>query len=243
MDEEFALRLLPIINLLRAYHRHEAHGLDNIPKRGPAIIACNHSLATYDMVLLMGAIYYHNGRIARSLIDRAFYVLPGLGEIMERLGGIIGSQENASSLLNNGDIISLAPGGMRESLRPSTERYNIIWNTRKGFARLSLETGAPVILAACPRADDIYKVYDNPLTKMIYKKFRLPFFFAHGLGPTAIPRPVKLEHFLSQPIFPPKMSDDPAVFKRQLYNYHKKLMDKMNSMMAEGLVPAGKAGY
>jgi 1-acyl-sn-glycerol-3-phosphate acyltransferase len=241
MDEEFALKLLPVVNALRTYHRHEVHGLENIPKRGPVIVACNHSLATYDMLMLMAAVYCYNGRIPRSLIDRAFYVFPGLGEIMEKLGGIVGSQEAASSLLGNGEIIYLAPGGMRESLRPYTERYQILWNRRRGFARLSLETGAPIVLAACPRADDIYKVYDNSLTKLVYKKLRLPFFLARGLGPTAIPRPVKLEHFLSQPIYPPKASEDPASFKRQLYNYHKKLMEKMNAMIAEGLVPSQKS--
>jgi 1-acyl-sn-glycerol-3-phosphate acyltransferase len=241
MDEEFALKLLPVVNVLRTYHRHDVHGLDNIPARGPVIVACNHSLATYDMLMLMAAVYCHNGRIPRPLIDRAFYTMPGLGEIMERLGGIVGSQEAAATLLNNGEIIYLAPGGMRESLRPSSERYQILWNRRRGFARLSLETGAPIVLAACPRADDIYKVYENSFTKLIYSKLRLPFFLARGLGPTAIPRPVKLEHFLSQPIYPPKPSEDPASFKRQLYNYHKKLMDKMNAMIAEGLVPAQKS--
>ncbi len=243
MDEEFALKLLPIVNALRTYHRHEVHGLDSIPARGPVIVACNHSLATYDMLMLMASVYSHNGRIPRSLIDRAFYVMPGLGELMEKLGGIMGSQETAASLLNNGEIIYLAPGGMRESLRPSSERYQILWNRRRGFARLSLETGAPIVLAACPKADDIFKVYDNSFTKLIYKHLRLPFFFARGIGPTAIPRPVKVEHFLSKPIHPPKASDDPAVFKRQLYNYHKKLMDRMNAMIAEGLVPTKKSMF
>ena len=106
---------------------------------------------------------------------------------------------------------------------------------------MSLETGAPIVLAACPRADDIYKVYENAVTKLIYKKLKLPFFLARGLGPTAIPRPVKLEHYLSKPIHPPKLAEDPATFKRQLYNYHKKLMDKMNAMIAEGLVPSQKS--
>ncbi len=241
MDEEFTLKLLPVINTLRAYHRHDVHGLEHVPHRGPVIIACNHSLATYDMLMLMAAIYAHNGRIPRSLIDRAFYVMPGLGEIMERLGGILGSQEAAGSLLNNGEILYLAPGGMRESLRPSSERYQILWNRRRGFARLSLETGAPIVLAACPRADDIFKVYDNAFTKMVYKNLRLPFFLARGVGPTPIPRPVKLEHFLSKPIHPPKMSEDPAAFKRQLYHFHKKLMERMNAMIAEGLVPSQKS--
>jgi 1-acyl-sn-glycerol-3-phosphate acyltransferase len=241
MDEEFTLKLLPIMNALRIYHRHDVHGLENIPSRGPVIVATNHSLATYDMLMLMAAVYCYNGRLPRSLIDRAFYVVPGLGETMERLGCIAGSQGTAAKLLNNGEIIYIAPGGMRESLRPSTERYQILWNRRRGFARLSLETGAPIVLAACPRADDIYKVYDSSITKLIYKKLRLPFFLARGLGPTPLPRPVKLEHFISKPIYPPKPSEDPASFKRQLYNYHKKLMDRMNAMIAEGIVPSQKS--
>jgi len=195
MDEEFALKLLPMVNALRTYHRHEVHGLENIPKRGPVIVACNHSLATYDMLMLMAAVYCYNGRIPRSLIDRAFYVFPGLGDIMERLGGIVGSQEAASSLLGNGEIIYLAPGGMRESLRPYTERYQILWNRRRGFARLSLETGAPIVLAACPRADDIYKVYENSLTKLVYKKLRFAFFPRPGSPPYGYPAPFETRAF------------------------------------------------
>lgn len=237
MDEEFTLKLRPLLRMISAYHRHETHGLQHIPTSGPAIIATNHSLATYDMLLLMLSVYEYCGRMPRSLIDRAFYVMPGLGELMERLGCIVGSQHNAATLLKNGELLYLAPGGMQESLRPSSERYRIYWSRRKGFARLAIETGVPVILAACPRADDIFKVYDSQLTRWIYHKFRLPFFFARGLGPTAIPRPVKLEHFLSQPIYPPPAASDPAALKRQVYNFHKRLMQRMNVMLHEGLVP------
>jgi 1-acyl-sn-glycerol-3-phosphate acyltransferase len=237
MDEEFAIKILPLIHVLRMYHSHEVFGLDNIPTKGPAIIATNHSLATYDIMLLMAAVYLHNGRIPRSLIDRAFYVVPGLGELMERLGCIIGNPDNASTLLENGELLYLAPGGMNESLRPSTERYQVKWNRRKGFARLAIETQSPVILAACPHADDIFKVYENSLTKWFYSQFRLPFFVARGVGPTLIPRPVKLEHFLSKPIYPPKMASDPAAVKRQVYNFHKKLTQKMQEMIAQSVVP------
>lgn len=243
MDEEFAIKLLPIFNALRAYHKHEVFGLENIPKNGPAIIATNHSLATYDIMLLMTAVYMEFGRIPRSLIDRAFYVIPGLGEVMERVGCIVGTPENARSLLRNGELLYLAPGGMRESLRPSTERYQVLWNRRRGFARLAIETGSPVILAACPHADDIYKVYENTFTKWVYQQFRLPFFLARGFGPTFLPRPVKLEHFLSKPIYPPKMAEDPAAQKRQIYNFHKRLMQKMNEMIQMGIVanPGGRS--
>ncbi len=238
MDEEFALKLAPLLHAMRAYHRHEVHGVDHILERGPAIIATNHSLATYDMLLLMFAVFEMTGRMPRSLIDRAFYVFPGLGELMEKLGCFVGSPENATALLNNGELIYLAPGGMQESLRPSSERYKVYWERRKGFARLAIEAGVPVILAACPRADDIFSVYESSLTRWVYQHFRLPFFFARGIGPTGIPRPVKLDHYISAPIYPPKPSEDPAVFKRQVYNFHKKLMTKMSLMLNEGIVPS-----
>lgn len=238
MDEEFALLLAPILNALRRYHKHEVHGMDHILERGPAIIATNHSLATYDMLLLMMAVFEMTGRMPRSLIDRAFCTFPGLGELMEKLGCFVGSPENAKALLNNGELIYLAPGGMQESLRPRSERYKIYWDRRKGFARLAIEAGVPVILAACPGADDIYDVYDNSITRWVYNNFRLPFFFARGVGLSGIPRPVKLSHFISEPLYPPEMSEDPAVFKRQVYSFHKKLMQRMTRMMEEGIVPS-----
>ena len=238
MDEELQLKLLPPLKALRLYHRHEVHGISLVPQKGSVIIACTHSLATYDILLLMTAIFQRYGRFPRSLIDRAFYKLPGLGELMEKMGSIVGTHENAVTLLENGEVLYLAPGGMRESLRPSDSRYQIIWGKRRGFAKLAIETGSPVVLAACPRADDIFKVYRSPLTAWIYQNFKLPFAVARGVGPTLIPRPVKLDHYLSEPIIPPPMNDDPAAFKRQIYHFHKKLVQTMNEMIKTGVVPS-----
>ena len=99
MKEELQLKLLPITIGLRLYHRHEVHGVENIPKSGPVIVACSHSLATYDISLLMTAVYQKLHRFPRALIDRAFYKVPGLGELMERLGCIVGSQEKCSVII------------------------------------------------------------------------------------------------------------------------------------------------
>ncbi len=236
MREDFQLKLLPIVSAIRRYHRHEVKGLDSFPVKGPVLVASTHSLATYDIVLLMAAIYEKHRRFPRALIDRAFYTIPGLGELMENLGCIVGNQQNALTMLNNGELLYVAPGGMRESLRPSSERYQVKWNQRKGFARLSIESGSPIVLAACPRADDIYTVYENTLTKWAYRNFKLPVFFARGLGFTAIPKPVKLTHYLSAPIYPPKPKKDPAAYKRQVYNYHRKLVRRMKEMINEGII-------
>lgn len=114
------------------------------------------------------------------------------------------SPQTAKQLLENEEIILVSPGGMREWRRSSREKYKIDWRGRYGFAKLAIETNTPIVLAACPKADDIYKVYDEPVTNFLTAKLKTPFAFFRGVGPTPLPRPVKLTHYLSPPIMPPK---------------------------------------
>ena len=231
MQEELMVKILPIIKALRTYHRHEVVGLSNIPKRGPAIIATNHSLATYDILMLMQAVLGEYDRFPRSLIDSLFYKIPKLGNIMEKLGCVPGNHPNAKSLLSNGELVYIAPGGMMESLRPSTNRYKIMWESRKGFAKLAIDTNTPIVLAACPKADDIFEIYENSLSKWIYKNLKLPTFIAHGLGFTPVPNPIPLVHLVSEPIYPPQTRyKDEA-----LDDFHTELIKRMKKLMQDAI--------
>jgi hypothetical protein len=124
---------------------------------------------------------------------------------------------------------------MRESLRPSTERYKIYWDKRMGFAKLAIKAQVPIILAACPKADDLYDVYPNILTKLAYQHFRIPLFFARGLGISPIPRPIKLVHYISRPIVPPKFEGDeppPELIKK----FHARIVRRMKLLMAKAII-------
>ncbi len=236
MIEDFVDKLIPALKAARLYHQHEVIGMENMPREGSALVACNHSFATYDILLLFTAVYLDTGRVAKPLIDRAFFKFPGLGELMtEVLGATKGSPTAALELLNAGEMICVAPGGMREALRPSSERYQIIWDNRLGFAKVAMQAGAPVVLAACPKADDIFELYENPLTSWIYENFQLPFAVARGIGLSPIPRPVKLRHFIDEPIYPPKASDDPEEFAQQLGEFHNLLVERMQKLMARAV--------
>ncbi|MBQ47942.1 MAG: hypothetical protein CMP10_10875 [Zetaproteobacteria bacterium] len=250
MDEEFALKVLPVFKGLRAYHRHKIIGINNIPKTGPAIIACNHSLATYDIMLLMAAVFQDFQRFPRALIDKLFYKLPGLGRLMERLGCVVGDPANANTLLNNGELLYVAPGGMQESLRSSNEKYQIKWKERKGFTRLSIETGAPIILAACPKADDIFTIYENKFTSWFYQKMKLPVFLAKGLGFSLLPKPIILTHSVSKPIYPPKPTSEPQEMENIINQFHEKIIKEMDKTISAALrygecasLPTAKQDY
>ena len=235
IDVELLERLCPVLERVRGYHGHEVHGLDYIPKEGGAIIATNHSLATYDIALLYHAIFRHSGRIPRALADHLFFKIPLLGEMVTAIGAQDGTPENARRLLLDGLLIGVAPGGMREALRPSSERYQILWGQRKGFIRLSVETGAPIILAICPKADDLYEVYQSPVTSWAYRRFRIPLFFARGLGFSPLPRKVRLTHFLSEPVYPPKRKEDPVAFRRQVDCFHQKVLQRTQTLIGEAI--------
>lgn len=235
MNQEYLEYAHSFLSGLREYHRHEVVGMEHVPEKGPVIVAVNHSLATYDIALLLCAIYDQTGRIARPLADRWFFRLPYVSELMNKMGVVEGNHKSAEKLLKEGELLSVAPGGMREALRPSDQRYQILWEKRKGFAKLALRTGAPVILAMCPKADDVFDVFPNPLTKWAYQKFRVPLILARGFGPTPIPRPVKLIHFLSDPMKPPVLSTDPVEFEKQLNQFHAKLVKKAKQLIGEAI--------
>jgi 1-acyl-sn-glycerol-3-phosphate acyltransferase len=214
---------------LRLYHRHSVVGLDNIPRSGPAIMALNHSFATYDGFLLGMAIYQHTRRLPAGLGDKLIFKIPGLAYFAETVGIHPANHENGAYLLDIGRLLAVAPGGMREALRPSSQRYQIRWDKRKGFIKLSIRSGAPIILAACPAADDLYSVYEWSGTKIGYKQLKVPVPLFRGLGLSLIPKPVKLTHAISPALWPPAYDKDH--FDEQVDEFHRTVVDTMTRLM------------
>lgn len=223
----------PLFKFLQSFHRYRVEGLDNIPKKGRTLIVVNHSLATYDAGLLFVAILEKLNRMPRSLGDRLIFKMPKFSEFMRGLGVVEGSHSNAQDLLNNEELVFVAPGGMQEALRPSSERYQLLWHRRKGFAKLAIDAQTPVILAMCPRADDIYDVKDSKITKTIYEEFRVPLPLAKGWGFSWFPKPIQLTHYLSKPIKPPKKIADPEAAARSLNRFHARLCKIGQQMMTD----------
>ena len=213
------------------YHEHRVEGLEHIPASGPALIVVNHSLATYDSGLLAAAVRAKRGRDIRLLGDRYMFKIPLFRDLASAYGFIEGSQMNAESLLRDGELVLVAPGGMREALLPSSEKYKLDISDRKGFVRLAVRSGAPIIISACPAADDIYNVVSNPVTDWVYKRYRLAAPLAFGAFGTIVPKPAELVHYLSEPILPPDQSfaDD----LEQIDLFHTQIEGRLQQMLTE----------
>ncbi len=230
LSDGFVERLLPPYDFVRRYHRYEVKGLENIPRHGSALVVFTHSLATYDILLFGAAVYFERQRLIRALADRLVMKTPLLSAFARSVRATVGEPQAAARLLREGHLVGVAPGGMREALRSFRHRYRIDWRRRYGFSRLAIATQAPVILAACPAADDLYTVIDNPLTRSFYERLRVPVPLAFGRLLTPLPRPVRLVHYVGEPIVPPKPPASESVVAR----FHAHLCSQMGELIRLG---------
>ena len=152
----------------------------------------------------MKSIQDNKKRHIYTLVDRFLLRTKIQSNILSPLGARVGNEQNAKEILAGNNLLIVAPGGMKEMMKSSKHRYKLFWENRTGFVKLSVETGVPIVLAACPLADDIMKVHESKITHMAYNKFRFPLPFFTGLKGTPVPKKVNLTHYLSDRIHPPK---------------------------------------
>ena len=233
MDKHLIEQASSIVDYFAMYHRHKVVGLEHIPESGGGIIAVNHSLATYDIALLNNSIFKSTKRIPRPLMDRWFFKFEQVAKLMSAVGAVEGKPNDARNLLEQGEIVCVAPGGMMESLRPSTERYQIMWERRKGFVKLAIELQVPIILAACPKADDIFDVYTTPITNWLYEHYKIPFALLRGIGLSPVPKPIQLVHVIGKPMQPPKVSG--PISDAVVNKFHREVTKHMRELMGRAL--------
>jgi 1-acyl-sn-glycerol-3-phosphate acyltransferase len=147
-DPEYIARTLPaLMPPTQAYFRTEVHNLERIPD-GPSLLVGNHSggLVIVDTFLFAYAFYEHFGperrfhQLAHDLAARN----PALGHL-RRYGTLAASHENAKRAFDRGAPVLVYPGGDVETFRPSWRSAEIDFDHRRGWIRLALEAGVPIV--------------------------------------------------------------------------------------------------
>lgn len=125
-----------------------AEGVENVPRRGPAIMVSNHlsfsdhffgPLPLPRKITFLAKAEYFTGTGVKGLVSRAFFT--GVGQIpIDRSGGKASEAALRTGLrvLKRGDLLGIYPEGTRS---PDGKLYR----GRTGVARLALEAKAPVV--------------------------------------------------------------------------------------------------
>jgi 1-acyl-sn-glycerol-3-phosphate acyltransferase len=149
-DPAYIRTTLPALRAMsKVYFRAEVRGLSNIPPEGPILLVGNHSGGTLiaDTFVFAQAFYDHFGPLRRfhQLAHDLVFRIPGARASLSRYGTVPASPENMERALERDAALLVYPGGDHETYRPSWKSDTIDFAGRRGFARLAIEHGCPIV--------------------------------------------------------------------------------------------------
>jgi len=216
-DPEFMKAQASLWNLLiKYYFRLEIGGWEQLPKR-PVLLIGIHSggALTMDAWTLVYAWWQHfeEQRILHGTAHDALMNLPGLGTYFRRNGVISPTRANIAVALAAGHDVVLWPGGEVDSFRAWTKRDRVVLGNRKGFIRLAIRQGVPIVPVATIGGHDTFFVLSEGrgIARVLglKKHFRtevapitlsIPFGITLEPLPTHIPLPAKIRTEILEPV-------------------------------------------
>jgi 1-acyl-sn-glycerol-3-phosphate acyltransferase len=221
-------------------------GLERVPP-GAALLVGNHNAGiSFLDPFFFGAAWHE--RTAGSdplhwLAHDAMLRLPVIGNLLLRVGGIRASHDTAMQALARGRKVVVYPGGNREAFRPWSERHRVDFGGHRGFARLALRAGVPIVplLAHGSHGSFVVLTRGEKLAAWtgVRRHLRSPSFpiflglpWGVGVGPIFhLPLPVPSRVVIGEPLplaaAGPPVAEDPAAVQ-QLYD---RVVGRLQEMM------------
>nr|XP_039257578.1 transmembrane protein 68-like [Styela clava] len=177
------------------WHGYEVKGLENLPNRGAAMIVYFHGALPIDLYYLNATVYIEKNRTLCGIMDNFAFKIPGLKNFFQFWGCFPGPRDRMVEILKAGEIVTVAPGGVREAL--FSENYSVLWGERQGFAKAALEARVPIIpmFTENLREAFCYMQTGKKWYRKLYEYTRWP------LRPLYGGFPVKLTTHIGRPIY------------------------------------------
>jgi 1-acyl-sn-glycerol-3-phosphate acyltransferase len=156
--EELAFRLVPqfTLEIIRRYLRIEVEGLENLPKEGPYIVVSNHSgYSGFDAIMLANEIYLSQRRKARLIAHKLWFLGKPVQMVSEKMGLVAADTNEILATLRNGEPIIIFPEGEAGNFKTIDRRYRL-QEFKRGFARIAMISGAPIIPAIVIGAEETH---------------------------------------------------------------------------------------
>ena len=134
--------------VLHGYFRARIEGLEGLADR-PFLGVGTHngSILMPDMLVWVSA--YHTAGRKTPLVtlahDLLFAADQPLSRALSRLGGVRADPEAALAALRQGYAVQVYPGGDYDSSKPFWRRHEVTFAGRRGYVRLALRGGVPIV--------------------------------------------------------------------------------------------------
>lgn len=145
--EEIAYKALPnfLLELMTRYLRVNCEGIENVPKEGAYIVISNHSgFMGFDALMIGHQIHQAKKTVPRIIAHKLWFLHPDFSVHIKKLGLIPATIDNGFKILEKNQPLILFPEGEEGNFKPTRLRYRLR-RFRRGFVRLALRTGAPIV--------------------------------------------------------------------------------------------------
>jgi hypothetical protein len=230
------------------WHRYEIHGIENISPH--CLLVGYHSRCTVDGVYAQAFLQ------GTTIMSPIFFAIPASKLVFEKihcvpthLPGQSADESFVTTVIEGNRPTILYPGGHHECYKPLNEKYKVMWKELPGYARILLAepdrpgANTPVVPFYTRNSEEIFFTTDwwyDLSGKMVIKDFfeyehgniwLLPLLFPKtiaGLGFAPLPRPVKLDLFIGEPVIP-KPNETSAEFAERVRSSLQSLIDSTQS--------------
>jgi 1-acyl-sn-glycerol-3-phosphate acyltransferase len=201
------------------YHlwfRCEVEGIEHVPATGGALLVSNHAGAVPpDAPMIAKAIKeeHPHPRPLHLTVEHFFKGYPGLGMLVQKIGGVPAHPANVHRLLcDEQQLVLVFPEGRKGTEKLFKERYRLRRFGRGGFVEAAMRAGAPIVPVAVVGAEEAQPIFAHipalqKLTGLIY--FPITPTFPHfGLLGMAGYLPAKFKIRFLPPVRTDDLGDD-----------------------------------
>jgi 1-acyl-sn-glycerol-3-phosphate acyltransferase len=246
VDDAFMDRQKYLWNPLMDYwFRMEIEGWEHLPE-SPVLLIGIHSGAPFVWdAWTVGIQWWRRFGTDRPLHGTAHDALmasPLIGSYFRKMGVLPAAPDSIASALEAGHDVALWPGGEIDSLRPWTDRDEAVLAGRKGFIRMAIRAGVPIVPIATVGGPDSMPVLarGRRLAKALQldkvarlKMFPISIQAPWGISPAMLPElplPTKIRTAFQPPV---KLSRDPAKAKDD--DYVERKYDEVQQSIQDGM--------
>jgi 2-acylglycerol O-acyltransferase 2 len=177
----------------------------------------------------------------RTLAASVLFLIPIVREFCLWTGAIDASRPVAEKALDKGLSLMVMPGGESEQIRTIYQRERVYLKNRKGFLKLAMKKGVPVVPMYVFGCSDYYRTSNILMAPRLWlvKNLGICIPFAVGLwGSILVPLPVKTTIVVGEPLsFKVKDAKNPAA--EELDEAHEMFCKSLTKLFDEHKGPLG----
>lgn len=173
----------------------------------------------------------------RPVVATATNLFPFVKTILSWMHSVDATRSSVDRSLSNGDRIGIAPGGILEMFenypkkgrKPNEEC--VLLESRKGFIRMAIKHGVPVIPVFCFGGSKAFKrLQFPPFVEKISNTLRISLCILFGRWGLPVPFFTKLLYAIGSPIYPPRLNDSECLNDTQVNVMHERYCNELRKL-------------